>query len=141
MEPFETPRTIYKLEFEGDQFDGLVVRVKALTFEELRDNRDVLGKALGPQDSMEEAENHIQKLHQLFVDHLVEWNLTKDGEPVPLTLAGLHSQESVFIGRLVGAWRNNTLGVSAPFVPPSNDGDQSVALSIPMETPLVSLAS
>lgn len=143
MTTFEAPRTVYKLEFEGEEFGGLVVRVRALTFTELRDARDLLysGWESNSELDREVWEGNVDALHRLFADHLVDWNLSVDGTPVPATLAGLQSQEGHFIGRIVGAWRANTIGVSVPLEQPSADGEQSVELSIPMESPSVSLAS
>jgi hypothetical protein len=140
---FEAPRTVYKLEFEGEEFGGLVVRVRALTFAELRDNRDLLYSGWETDQGLDRDrwEANVDALHQLFADHLVDWNLSDGGEPVPATLDGLRSQEGQFIGRLVGAWRSNTIGVSVPLEQPSADGEQSVELSIPMESLSESLAS
>lgn len=144
MSTFEAPRTVYKLEFEGaDAFDGLVVRVKALTFAERRDAWDLLYTPWlsDPNLTRAEADANVDRLHQLFADHLVDWNLTDNGEPVPATMEGLRSQEHSFIGGLIGAWRNNTLGVSVPLAQPSPAGEQSVEASIPMETLSINLAS
>lgn len=142
MTTFEAPRTVYKLEFEGEEFGGLVVRVRALTFAELRDNRGLLYTrwAWDPELGTEQLDANVDELHQLFVDHLVDWNLADNGEPVPATLQGLRSQEGQFIGRIISAWHNNTIGVPVPLEQPSADGEQSVELSIPMESPMESPA-
>lgn len=144
MSAFESPRTVYKLEFEGAEgFAGLVVRVRALTFTESRNAHDLLYTPWlsDPDLSREDADAKVDEIHKLFADHLVDWNLTDGGKPVPATLDGLRSQEGTFIGRLITAWRNNTLGVSVPLEQPSADGEPLAELSIPMESLSESLAS
>jgi hypothetical protein len=48
-----------------------------------------------------------RELHEMFVDHLVEWNLTDEdtGEPYPPTLVGLQSLEPQFISAILRLWR------------------------------------
>lgn len=144
MDTFEAPRTIYRLEFDGDEFNGLVVRVRALTFNEWLEERDILAMrwVYDTELTDEERDRKADALHSLFADHLVDWNLCSDGEPVPATLEGLRSQEALFIGQIISAWRNNALGViSRPLEQPSSSGDPLEELQIPMEPLSESLAS
>lgn len=140
---YEAPKTVYKLGFDGTDLDGLTVRVKALTFQEMLDNNDVLFEdwTNNPDLPAEEKKTRRDALHELFIRQLVEWDLEQDGKPIPATLEGLRSLEVPLVGSLVWAWRLNALGVPAPLGQPSTDGELSVEESIPMESPSGSLVS
>lgn len=138
-EGFEVPRTVYRLEWDDEAYTGLVVRVQAMTIAEV-----LVGfAALWDLDGLdqEQRKERLREQHQLFVDHVVDWNLHDNGVPVPVTVDALRSMEGRFVGSMISAWLRNTTGVSRPLVDDSTSGDQSAVESIPMETLQESLAS
>lgn len=125
-------RKVYKLRFEDEDMDGLVVRVRSTSVGSLLVVAGFITidpDNLGPQD--------LAKLHELFAmlaSALVEWNVEDDdGVPVPATLDGIKSQDADFVMVIVRAWFEAISGVPAPLGPPSSGGGPSLAPSIPME--------
>jgi hypothetical protein len=140
MAGFTVPRDIYKLEFDGEQYAGIVVRVRAASFGTLLHIDDLFQ----PGESSEYADTRkkVDELHQMFVDHLVDWNLEEeDGRPVPVTVEGLRSQQGPFTNAIITAWRTTPVEVPVPLERPSSDGELLEELRIPMESPSASLAS
>lgn len=89
-----------------------------------------------------EAMGDIEELFSMFADALVEWNVEdEDGNPVPATLAGLRIQDVGFCLEILRAWMEAIGGVSAPLVPPSAVGGQSLEASMPMDLSSGSQAS
>lgn len=134
---FEAPDTVYKLQFADEKLNGLEVRVKAFAFQDVLDNEAILygGWLYDPDLSAEEKAAKRDELHRLFAGQLVDWNLEKNGQPVPATFEGLRSQEVPLVGTIISAWRDNAIGVAIPLEQPSTDGEPSVEASIPMESP------
>jgi hypothetical protein len=134
---FTVQRTVYRLEFDDEAHAGMVVRVRRMTLGEALH----VSVALGWEDDDTWAVKVAKQreLHELFVDHLVEWNLTEeDDRPVPTTLDGLHSLEGDLVGLMVGAWQaGRTPGaVPAPLDETSTDGgsEGSTLTEIPSES-------
>lgn len=140
MDGFEVPRTIYRLEWDDETYSGLVVRVRAMTIAEAITGIDLSWTADSTLDSATRVEKSGE-LHRMFLDHVVDWNLVENGEPIPLSLEGLRSLEGGFVGSMLRAWLFNTIGVSRPLGDDSTSGDLSAVESIPMESLPESLAS
>ncbi|MCU1687782.1 MAG: hypothetical protein JWQ81_8521 [Amycolatopsis sp.] len=127
MGGFKAPRTVYKLVFEDDEMEGLVVRARAMT--------------LGEQEEYATLKYNRQ-IADYFAPYLVEWNLTDDdGNPVEATREGLDTCETPFLAKIVDAWQLAGIRVAAPLAKPSRDGEQLLEESIPMEVSSPSLAS
>lgn len=141
MDGFVVPRDIYKLEFAGDKYAGIVVRVEPASFATLLYVDDMFqsDEERTPQD----RRKSIDELHQLFVAHLADWNLIdeKTRLPVEPTVEGLRSQQPAFVNAVITAWRTTPIEVPAPLERPSSDGEPLEELQIPMEPPSVSLVS
>lgn len=137
---FEVPRTIYNLEWDDEAYAGLVVRVRAMTVREALDGYDTLWAIDNSQD-LNERRERVRQQHEMFMSHVVEWNLCENGEPIPATVEGLQSMEGTFVGSMISAWLRNSVGVSRPLDDSSTDGDLSAMESIPMESLSESLAS
>ncbi|SRR6266403_655593 len=116
---YKRGKKTYKLVFEDDEFDGLVVRTGPVNLGEY----------------FEAVKLEGEPLIELFASKLVEWNLEEeDGAPVPATLAGLYTQDREFVRTLVRSWFKTVAGISDPLPLPSEDGEQSqVGSTIPME--------
>lgn len=140
MDGFVVPRDIYKLEFDGPKYAGIVVRVRAASYGTLLHVDDLFQPQENPD--YKEVRRRLDELHGLFVEHLVDWNLLEeDGTPVPPTVDGLRSQQGPFTNAIITAWRSTPIEVPAPLGQPSSAGEQSEELQIPMEPQSVSLAS
>jgi hypothetical protein len=125
------PKT-YVLKFEDDEYDGLVVKARSV---KLGGFLEVAGLVkLDPQNIQPEDVDKFAKLFDAFGKALVEWNLDDDdGEPVPPTAEGLHSQDTDFVMPIIKAWFVAIAGVGSPLGQRSSSGDQSQVPSIPME--------
>lgn len=133
---FEAPDTVYNLKFADEKLNGLTVRVKAFAFQEVLNHEDILYGAwlYDPAVPAKEKSAKRDELHRLFIAQLIDWNLEKNGAPVPPTFEGLRAQEVPLVGTIIGAWRDNTIGVAVPLEQPSTDGEPSPEESIPMES-------
>lgn len=140
MDGFEVPRTIYRLEFDDEAYAGLVVRVRAISVSEAMQGFT----HLWPFDedlTPEQRKDRLHEQHVFFIEHVVDWNLSENGQPVPVTVEGLQSMEGSFVGAMVGAWMRNSTGVSRPLGEGSTSGVPSGVESIPMEPLPESLVS
>lgn len=121
---YKRQEKVYKLEFEGEDFEGLEVRAKGLSvgqlleFQTLKDSSDsdASSKTLGT-----------------FASKLVSWNLEDDNGPVPATLEGVKGQDVDFIMAIVAAWVNAFSSVSSNLGKDSSSGVTFPEGSIPME--------
>jgi hypothetical protein len=143
MTGYVVPRTILKLVFVDAEYEGMEVRVKKPSLEEAFRATDLRWQS--PNDTVQDIKAHVAELHSMFVDHLVDWNLTEeDGAAVPETLAGLLTLEGQFVGLLLGTWLDSVTGVSRPLPKPSGSGGSSPpteAEAMLTEIPSESLAS
>jgi len=137
---FQAPRRTYSLEFEGEDFDGLVVKVRPPTVGEALANFD-LSWMQAEDISEKERLGRLRDLYELFVSRLVSWNLEVDGELVPTTIDGLLSLDNDFGIRIVRSWLFETSAVPRPLAESSPAGEVPEDLSLPMETLSTSLAS
>ncbi len=109
----------YVLKFDDPELEGLVVKMRAVTVEEVLEWIAISGL----REELETASRY-----------LIEWNLEEeDGTPVPCTLESLLKQDKEFVAAIITAMLQAAAGVSAPLVPPSTNGGQSLELSIPTE--------
>lgn len=119
--------SVHRLVFDellDEDGQPLEVRVKPLTFAEWAE--------------LDGGGMTVQAAVQLFIDHLVSWNLENgddDGNttPVPATAEGVKSQDAMFVNGLVGKWARKVVEVSRPLERPSTSGQPSLEASIPME--------
>lgn len=140
---------VFLLDFEDTEYDGLTVRMIGQTVGELLDSIAVSDdtdyealKSAASAGDMAAVRAGLGALHdrtvgmyETFCNHLISWNVeTQDGRPVPTTLDGVKSQDTMFIRDIMAAWRKGTTSVSQNLGTPSNDGDSGkMPLGIPME--------
>lgn len=136
----EIPEETYVLSFVEPDYAAYVVRVRAPSLQEALDGIEA---SFGDKDMELPARLRLlEDFHRRFVSRVVEWNLTRGGEPVPVTFEGFRSLPPKFAHSLAGAWINGRTAVPRPLDEPSNDGRPQVdEASIPMETLSASLAS
>jgi len=140
---YRPKRTVYVLQFEGDDFEGLEVKVRPPSVGEAMDHVD-LSWIKDPTLPEAEQGRRLRGLYELFAGRLLEWNVEDPatGEPVPATLDGVLSLDHDFGIRLVESWLFRTAGVPAPLDADSNTGPATVDESlIPMTVDFAALAS
>lgn len=129
----------YKLEFEDPQYAGLEVIATGISID-----ATILLAELGEREVNTQTENlaKVMQSTQMFLDHVVRWNWEyKDGTPVPITLAAVRAHDWDLANAMAKAWREATIGVTAPLGDGSNDGPPFPEESIPMEVSTESLPS
>lgn len=137
---FTPKRTVYRLDFEGTDLDGLEVRMSggslALAFD--------FSPLIGVTDSNATAAD-VQLLmsqYEELADHIIEWNCEdEDGNPVPADLEGLKTLELRYVNMIAEAWQRAQVDVPGPLSRDSNSGQLPDVLSIPMAPIPASLAS
>jgi hypothetical protein len=125
---------VYVLRFEDEEYEGLEVRAKGASVEQLISLMNLARFGTGAKFGQGDIKE-VDALFELFASKLTEWNLEdEDGVPVELSLAGLKSQDIDFALDVVLAWVGAVMGTSAPLEKSSPDGEQFPEGSIPMET-------
>jgi hypothetical protein len=129
----------YRLVFEDDDLEGLVVRARAVDLATFLRVAKLTGDGLSLAADNEVA---ITEMVELVGLALIEWNLQDaTGEPVPADAQGLRSQDKDFTLAVINAWIEAVAGVARPLGQPSPGGDRSLEASLPMAVPSPSLAS
>lgn len=134
MSGFEAPRTIYKLDFEGTDLDGLEVRMRAGKLGELLDPSNIADFEIDEENPTAEDIKAIRAKFEMIADYLVSWNLTENGVPVPATVEGVMRQEPDFVGQIFAAWQTAQVGVSGPLPRASNSTPPPDLSLIPTES-------
>jgi len=134
----------YVLTFEGDAYEGLIVKVSETPFGEqqkLESQNADLVPLIGKKPEEIKAEEfaaaleHSKGLVDAFLDHLVEWNIEDaTGDPIPATREGM-ARVSTTLGRhVIKTWWEFVSGeISAPLGSGSSSGAPSLEASLPME--------
>ncbi|HEX3781719.1 MAG TPA: hypothetical protein VHX38_18810 [Pseudonocardiaceae bacterium] len=112
-------RTVYELPFDGTEFEGLSIRVKAMTMGQRLNTFFDLAPTEG-ESAEARKEKNDQRL-DMFIDHVIEWNVEDEhGEPVPISLDGLYKvAEPQQVGVIMGVWASGRMSVPAPLERPS----------------------
>lgn len=118
---------------EGHRRYGAEARVRGMSYAEWEQAAGLDGG--GGDDSGATAKK--------FGEHLVSWNLTLDGEPIPATPDGMRKADQGLIRDLSNAWVDSLVGVHSadPLPESSPSGEPSLVESVPMEALSPSLAS
>lgn len=128
---FMPKSTVYTLDFEGTEYDGLQVRMRASTLGALFDAPELLGikervdAAAGGGLSLPAADdlNRFVDQYRDLAEHLVSWNIdAPDGTPLPATLDGLKTLELPLVGQIVQTWQSAMAGVVPPLPGGSSSG-------------------
>ncbi|BBC35294.1 hypothetical protein SGFS_065880 [Streptomyces graminofaciens] len=123
---YKPRRKIYTLAFEGEEYEGLEVKIRGLNTGQVMDID--AARADG-------GDSAIVAMLQLMAEQLVEWNVEDDeGQPVPTTFEGVRSLDIDFNWAVIDAWQNAAAGVPAPLESGSTSGEPSLVASIPTET-------
>lgn len=130
---FEAPRTIYTLDFSGTDLDGLEVKMRGGKLSALLDPANATRAVFDLENPTPEDVEAVRDRFKVIAAHLVSWNLTEKGRPVPPTLEGMLDQEPAFIGRIFDAWQKAQVDVAAPLSRSSSSSPPPDLSSIPME--------
>lgn len=127
---FKRKRKVYNLDFEGTEYDGLIVKVRGLTTGEYLELVSL--SAPGTEGDSKETDGMLQ----MFAKHLVSWNLIDEDteEPVPATFEGIKSNDLTMNMFIVNAWTNAMVTVPEATEKKSVTGSDSLVASIPTET-------
>lgn len=119
---FRLDRT-YALRWDAGDLEGLEVDMRSTSVGTLVEVKKL--RASADED----------RLAEILVSHIKRWNLEDEqGEPLPVSVASLMSQESVLLAAVAREWYLAAAGVSAPLDLGSTDSPPSAEESIPMET-------
>ena len=115
---FRMERTVYDLPFNGTPLEGLKIRVRAMTMDQRM--RVFFDLGVKPEDTVEEAKAKQDERYELFIGHIVEWNIEDEhGTPLPVSLESLFAvAEPEQVGTITGIWSSGRM-VAAPLVQPS----------------------
>lgn len=113
----KTPR-IHTLEFDGELLNGLVVRVKGVSFGKVR---RLMRDADGADDSRDQE--FMDRIAKSLADAMVSWTLEdEDGVPVEPNLEGIEALEFDEVMEIVGKWLDSITGPSKELGKDSSSG-------------------
>ena len=133
MSGYTRKRRVYRLRFEDEELDGLVVKVRSASVGRLLEFMRYLA-GISNDDLTAEDVERFANLFEMFAEVLVEWNVQdEDGEPVPATLEGVRTQDADFVMGIMRVWFQAVTTAPAPLPATSSDGGPSVVPPLPME--------
>lgn len=125
---FQRKRKIYKLDFEGTEYDGLTVKVGGLT------TGEYLELIALSAPGVEGGEDETSGMLKLLARHLKSWNLEEDGEPIPTSFEGIKSNDLPMNQAIIAAWVAALSAVPEDTEKKSVNGiDSSLLESIPSQ--------
>ena len=126
-------RRVYRLRFEDEELDGLVVKVRSASVGRLLEFMRFLA-GLSDDDLIADDVEKFAGLFESFAEVLEEWNLEdEDGRPVPATLEGVRTQDADFVMDIMRVWFQAVTQPPGPLPATSSAGGPSAAPPLPME--------
>ncbi len=130
-------RKIFLLKFADPEFEGLQVRAKQASVDQLTRSTE-LGEITGT------TREKMAEIIGLLAEGVVSWNLeeptgrdlpdgTAEVVPVPCTAEGMWTQDGAFLADILRAWLRASAGVSPPLPSNSPDGDLLPEVDLPMD--------
>lgn len=137
---FTPKKTVYRLDFEGTDLDGLEVRMRGGKLGQVFDFAGLVG--IDESNATAADVQLMMSQYQELADHIIEWNCEdEDGNPVPATLEGLKTLELRYVNMISQAWQKAEVDVPGPLPSGSPSGRLPDLLEIPMTMIPESLAS
>jgi hypothetical protein len=137
---FTPPRTVYRLDFEGTELEGLEVRMRGGKLAQAFDTVQLVG-ITEANATAEDAKLALDQYKDL-AGHIISWNLEdEDGQPVTPDLEGLKTQELRHIRMIAAAWQRAQVDVPGPLPSESSSTSTPDLLMIPMESIPASLVN
>lgn len=113
-------RPLLRLKFEDPEMAGLEVVCKR--------------PSVGQIELFDKTDRQLDEQLVVLQTCLISWNLEdEDGNPVPITIEGLKSQDQPFLAALIDAWTGQAVKVPGPLGRSLPSGEPSPVESIPME--------
>lgn len=137
---FKPPRSVYRLDFEGTELEGLEMRMRGGKLAQAFAATDLVGisETNATKEDVELALGQYQEL----ADHLISWNYEDDdNRPVPANLDGLKTMEIRHVNMIAAAWQKAQVDVPGPLPSASSPGPLPDLPMIPMGGIPESLAS
>jgi len=129
---YRPSRRTFRLRFEDDQYDGLVVKVRSTSVGRLLEVMELL--ALDIEALTAEDVQRFAGVFDALAEVLVEWNVEDDvGQPVPATLDGIKHQDIDFVMDILMVWFQALVQAPAPLPATSSAGGPSAVPPLPME--------
>lgn len=76
---------------------------------------EVKVRSMSIATDMEWAQADQRREAEIMAEHILSWNLQRDGEPVPITADGILSLDRPMVQIIAVEWVRATRGLSAPF--------------------------
>jgi len=133
MSGYVRKRRVYRLRFEDEELDGLVVKVRSTSVGGLLEFMRFLA-GLSDDDLTTDDVEKFAGLFESFAEVLQEWNVQDEaGEPVPATLEGVYTQDADFVMDIMRVWFQAVTQPPAPLPATSSAGGPSAVPPLPME--------
>jgi hypothetical protein len=124
---FKRKRKIYKLDFEGTEYEGLEVKVQGLTTGEYL---EIVSLSAPGTEGDKETEGMLR----MFAEHLIFWNLTDEADvPVPTTFDGIKTNDFIMNMMIINAWTDALTAVPTATEKKSTPGENPLVATIPTE--------
>lgn len=122
MAGFTPEETVYRLNFEGTELEGLSVRTKSCTIAEwnnmLRASPDTV--------TAKDLADGNDRMTEMFLNYVVSWNLEiPAGTPTPLTLQGFNQLGTRHGALILNFWQKAMTEVPTTSRPASSSGEIS----------------
>ena len=133
MSGYVRKRRVYRLRFEDEELEGLVVKVRSTSVGGLLEFMGFLAMGTDDEPTAEDVAK-VAALFEGFAEVLVEWNVEgEDGQPVPATLEGVRTQDADFVMDIMRVWFQAVTQPPAPLPATSSAGGPSAVPPLPME--------
>ena len=137
MNGYVPKRRVFRLRFEDEEYDGLVVKVRSTNVQRLLEFMRFLA-GLSDDDLTAEDVERFAGLFESFAEVLEEWNVLhadgpNKGQPVPATLEGIQTQDADFVMDIMRVWFQAVTQPPAPLPATSSAGGPSAVPPLPME--------
>lgn len=135
---FEIENTIsvYRLKFDSGSYRGLEVQARGMTIGEYNEMMRLAVASISGETDVERAKANMQSndhVRECFFRRIVSWNLTKNGEPVPVSEEVMDGLDSRLATVLIRVWLDELTSVPDELLGKSNSGAISEELSMTME--------
>lgn len=127
MAGFDVSRTIYSLRFDDPRFEGFEVQVEAMSVRETWEYNDAVAEAADDAQV-------IRLMIETIGKHLVSWNATKNGEPVPATGEQFAELDGHYTSAVIDGWLQAIRPPKQDAPDPTRPAGASLEESLPMQT-------
>lgn len=125
---YKVNSNLYKLKFEGTDYDGLEIVVRGLSVGSLLEL-----ESMSKGDSGKSLKG-VRRMAEILTARIKEWNLEDDNGYVPISLEAVLDLEIDLLTAIVSAWSESQASVDENLGKGSDSGRTSPEVSIPMET-------